>query len=271
MTGLPDARPPARHVGLIGFGAIGRDVYARLAADASLRQTVLIRRSTSRQIAAPGAAVVGDVAALVAARPDLVVEAAGQSAVAEFGPAILAAGISLIVASSGALGDAGLMQALAGAAERGGARLIVPSGAIGGLDYLAALHDEPDARVVYTSRKPVAAWAAELAALGQDPAALAAPFTLFEGGAAEAARLYPRNLNAGLTVALAAGAQRTTVRVIADPAVAHNTHEIEVESAFGTAAMRFANLPSAINPKTSALTAPSLVAAVRRFFATVVI
>ena len=87
---------------------------------------------------------------------------------------------------------------------------------------------------------------------------------LFEGAPAQAALLYPRNLNAGLTVALAAAPAPVTVRVIADPAVSLNTHEIEAESALGIAFMRFANRPSADNPKTSALTAASLAATVRR-------
>ncbi len=264
------ATTPRPHVGLIGFGAIGRDLSARLARDAgslpALRQTLLLRHPSAAPL--PGTSVVESLEALIAARPALVVEAAGQAAVAEAGPALLAAGIDLLVASSGALGEAALLARLLAAAERGGARLIVPSGAIGGLDYLAALHGEPEARILYTSRKPVAAWREELAAAGHDPARLAGPVTLFEGRATDAARLYPRNLNAGLTVALAAGAERTTVRVVADPACTENTHELTVESPLGRAEMRFANTPSPANPKTSALTAASLAAAVRRHFAT---
>ena len=87
---------------------------------------------------------------------------------------------------------------------------------------------------------------------------------------AQAAQLYPRNLNAGLTVALAAAPAPVTVRVIADPTVSLNTHEIEAESTLGMAFMRFANRPSPDNPKTSALTAASLAAAVRRLLEPVV-
>ncbi|MBS7538271.1 aspartate dehydrogenase [Ancylobacter lacus] len=261
--------PP--HVGLIGFGAIGRDLNARLARGSgslpALRQTLLLRHPPAEPPVS-GTAVVESLDALLDARPALVVEAAGQAAVAELGPPLLAAGVDLLVASSGALGEPALLARLLAAAERGGARLVVPSGAIGGLDYLAALQGEPDARILYTSRKPVAAWRDELAAAGHDPARLERPVTLFEGRATEAARLYPRNLNAGLTVALAAGAERTTVRVVADPACTENTHEIEVESPLGRAGLRFANTPSPANPKTSALTAASLAAAVRRHFAT---
>lgn len=256
------------HVGLIGFGAIGRALHAHLSATPGYRLTVL-DRSGRRPPETDGSAPTLD--ALIAARPALVVEAAGQAAVAELVPALLAAGIDVVVASTGALGDPDTLHALTLAAEKGGARLVVPSGAIGGLDYLAALAGVADARIEYTSRKPVAAWDEELRARGQDPATLAGEAVLFEGGAAEAARLYPRNLNAGLTVALAAGPARTRVRVVADPAVAHNTHEIRVESPLGSAELRFSNRPSPDNPKTSALTAHSLAAAVRRHFEPIVI
>ncbi|MCB4770114.1 aspartate dehydrogenase [Ancylobacter sp. Lp-2] len=257
-----------RPIGLIGFGAIGRALAATLGADPAYRLTVL-RRGDGALLA--GVDAVDTLEALIAARPALVVEAAGQGAVAEYGPALLEAGISLVVASTGALADDGLLHRLTLAAATSGARLVVPAGAIGGLDYLAAIAGLPDARVRYISRKPPAAWSEELRALGHDPVSLAAEVVLFEGGAAEAAARYPRNLNAGLTVALAVGPALAGVSVVADPAVTSNTHEITVESPAGRAAMRFTNRPSPDNPKTSVLTALSLVAAVRRHFDPLVI
>lgn len=260
-----------KHVGLIGYGAVGRDLHARLAPDPDMRFTVLLREASCSGTEVAGAAIVRTLDELIAASPELVVEAAGQAAVVELVPAVLEAGIDVVVVSSGALGDGELLGRLVRIAGTSGARLTVPAGAVGGLDYLAALRGVEDVRVRYTSRKPVAAWTNELREAGQDPAALGGEFVLYEGSAAEAARRYPRNLNAGLTVALAAGHERTTVRVVADPAVSRNTHEIAVESPVGIATMSFANLPSAANPKTSALTALSLAAAVRRHFEAVVI
>lgn len=89
---------------------------------------------------------------------------------------------------------------------------------------------------------------------------------LYEGQAREAARLFPKNLNVGLTIALAVGHERLSVRIVSDPAAAGNTHEIEATSPLGTARMSFVNLPSTSSPKTSALTAESLVVAIRRQF-----
>lgn len=273
MTGAPSRDAPGAatgerlHVGLIGFGAIGRDLFARLAPQFRLS---VLTRSAGHEVPA-GSPHHQSVEALIAGRPALVVEAAGQDAAADLAPRLLAEGIDVVLGSTGILGDAALVERLISAARSGHARLIVPSGAVGGLDYLTAVAPCPGTTVAYVSRKPVAAWTAELRAAGIDPANLAAAHVLFEGSAAEAAALYPRNLNAGLTVALAAAPAPTTVRVIADPAVHQNMHEIHVDGPAGTALMRFANLPSPDNPKTSALTALSLAATVRRHVATLII
>lgn len=258
----------ARDVALIGFGAIGQALAADLGRDPAYRLAVLTHDVAP--LPSPLRAL-PDVEALIAARPALVVEAAGQNAVAQYGPELLNAGISLVIASTGALADDGLLQRLTESAQASGARLIVPAGAIGGLDYLTAVAGMEGATVRYISRKPPAAWRAELAALGHDCQRLDAPIVLFEGSAAEAARLYPRNLNAGLAVALAAGHAPVHVQVIADPAAQGNTHEIEVESPAGCATLRFSNRPSPGNPKTSAVTALSLAQAVRRHFASLII
>lgn len=258
-------------IGIIGYGAIGRDLADRLLRGGH-PVTVLLRATSTSRAAVPSAVrTVGSVDEMIDARPSLVAEAACQAALESLAPGLLSAGIDVVAASTGALGDPAVFERLATAARRGASRLVVPAGALGGLDYLAALRGSTDARVRYTSRKPPAAWEAELVAAGHDPATLSGEVLLFEGTAAEAARLYPRNLNAGLTVALAAAPASVTVRVMADPAVTFNTHEIEAESDLGTAAMRFANRPSPANPKTSALTAASLAAAVRRLLEPVVL
>ncbi|MBZ9677894.1 aspartate dehydrogenase [Mesorhizobium sp. ES1-1] len=246
-------------IGLIGYGAIAHDIVRVFPADA-VRWVALLREGARPGL--PGhVRAVTRLDALIDARPTAVVEAAGQQAVAACVPALLEAGIPTLIASVGALSDPALAARLSEAARIGGARLVLPSGALGGLDYLRAIAVLPDARVRYTSRKPPAAWAAELAAAGLtvDDRAI----VLFEGTPSEAAGRYPKNLNAAFAVAMAAGAEKVTVLVIADPAASGNTHEIEVESAAGTASFHLVNAPSPDNPKTSALTALSIVAALR--------
>jgi aspartate dehydrogenase len=174
--------------------------------------------------------------------------------------------VSVVLASVGALADAATHEALRSAAG-GRARVVLPSGAIGGLDYLDAVANEPGLEVAYLSTKPVSAWRDELSRRGIDADALREPYTLFEGSAAEAALRYPQNLNVAATLALrGVGMEKTHVTVRADPDAAVNTHEIQVRSSAGTATFRLQNEPSADNPKTSALTALSLATEVARFF-----
>lgn len=247
-------------VGLIGFGAIGRALIPAMAQRGRAVDWIILVRPDSEITLPPGATRASSLADLIALRPDAVVEAAGAEAARAYLPQLLAAGLSVIPASVGVLADAAFHQDLLQSATRSGGRLVLQGGALGGLDYLSAIRPLADARARYTSRKHVAAWAAELAAAGIDPLTLATEHVLFEGTAAEAARLYPRNLNAGLTLALSLGPDRVSVRVVADPTAQGNTHEVDVTSAAGTAAFRFVNAPSPDNPKTSTLTALSMAA-----------
>ncbi|MEZ5798540.1 MAG: aspartate dehydrogenase domain-containing protein [Paracoccaceae bacterium] len=247
-------------LGLIGFGALGQGLVAALAGRG--HDWVLLRRPGSTRAVPDGLRTVDDLPALLAARPAAVIEAAGQSAVAACVPAVLRAGIPVVLASTGALSDAALRDGLLRAAQTPGARLVIPSGAIAGLDYLRAVAPLDGVRIRYTSRKPVAAWAAELAALGLDPGSLRSEVVLFDGTAEAAALRYPRNLNVALTLALTAPQAGLSVRVLADPAATGNGHEIDIDSPAGSASFRMVNAPAPGNPKTSLLTGLSLRAAV---------
>ncbi|WP_377288297.1 aspartate dehydrogenase domain-containing protein [Rhizobium sp. SG2393] len=248
-------------IGLIGFGAMARGIHACLPADGIAWR--VLRKAEAPGDLPDGLTDAGSLDALIAARPRVIVEAAGQDAVAAYVPAVLAAGIPAVVASVGALADAATFAAVEAARRASGAALILPAGAVGGLDYLAAIAHLPDASILYTARKPPSAFGEELAARGIEVGHDAV--TLFEGSPADAARRYPRNLNVAFSIALAARPAPVTVRVIADPAVGGNQHEIEASSGAGTASFRFTNAPSPDNPKTSAVTAMSVAAAIRPF------
>lgn len=250
-------------LGLIGFGAMARGILACFATGA-IDWRVLRREAAIGDLPA-GVTAVDSLESLIAARPLAVVEAAGQAAVGACVPPLLAAGIPVVLASVGALADADTFAAVEAARITTYAPLILPSGAVGGLDYLAAIAPLADARIAYTARKPPSAFAEEIAARGLSIGA--EPLILFEGTPAEAALRYPRNLNVAFSIALAARPAEVTVRVIADPAATGNQHEIEVASAAGTASFRFANTPAPDNPKTSAVTAMSMAAALKRLLA----
>ncbi|WP_050831618.1 aspartate dehydrogenase, partial [Bordetella pertussis] len=174
----------------------------------------------------------------------------------------------MIICSAGALADDALRARLIAAAEAGGARIRVPAGAIAGLDYLQAVAGRDDAEVVYESRKPVAAWRAELPGMGIDPDTLAESRTLFSGPAREAALRFPKNLNVAATLALAGiGMTRTRVEVVVDPQARGNQHRIQVRSPLGEMQIELVNAPSPANPKTSWLVAQSVLATIRRHLA----
>jgi aspartate dehydrogenase len=253
-------------VGLIGFGTLGREIAARLAAGAAgrVRLLALIRHPAAGADYSHLSRHVSRFEDLLAARPDLVVEAAGHGAIVDYGPRLLTAGIPVVIASIGALADDTLHARLQAAAREGGSHFTLPGGAIGGLDYIEAVRASPGLRIRYCSRKPPSAWRAELAARGIDAENLSGEVVLFEGGAREAGLLFPQNLNVAVRLALAgAGLDATEVRVVADPAAKGNTHEIEIVSETGRASLVFENSPSPTNPKTSALTALSLVRTVQ--------
>ncbi len=243
-------------IALIGWGGIAQavaEVFARHSRLAEL-SAVLVR--PGRLAAIPTVATIED---LLARRPRLVVETAGQAAVAEFGPAVLAAGVDFMAVSVGALADADLHARLEAAARGGGARLILPAGAIGGIDALSAMALAGLSRVVYRSRKPPAAWRGSPAEALVDLDQLQHAACFYRGTARAAARDYPKNANVAATVALAGlGFEATEVELIADPAAPGNCHEITAEGVSGTMTIQLTGVPSASNPKTSMLTALSV-------------
>ena len=172
---------------------------------------------------------------LLARGPTLVAEVAGQSAVAEHGDAVLRSGIDCLVISVGALADPALFARLRSAAHDGNSRILLPAGAIGGLDAIAAMRVAGLTSVRYRSRKPPAAWRGSPAEQAVDLDQLTRRTVLYKGTAGEAALLYPQNANVAAAVALAGlGFDATEVELVADPDAPGNIHEIEAEGVAGT-------------------------------------
>ncbi|MFT6641993.1 MAG: aspartate dehydrogenase, partial [Flavobacteriaceae bacterium] len=94
---------------------------------------------------------------------------------------------------------------------------------------------------------------------------------VFSGSAREAAKAFPANVNVAAALALAGiGPERTTVEVWADPAINRNIHTINVEADASSFTMSIQNVPSE-TPATGKITALSVIAALRRFTATLVV
>ena len=204
--------------------------------------------------------------ALLALRPDAVLEAASHQAVHEHLVRLLDAGISVIVLSAGALADDALREAAEAASRRSGALLYVPSGGIGGLDALktACLGGVDEASIQVA--KPPAAWKGipYVERKGVALERLTGPTTLFEGPAREGVPHFPQNVNIAAVLALAGiGMDRTRLKVVADPALTLNTHTIRVSGRCGRMTVVLENVPSPDNPKTSWLACYSALAALR--------
>lgn len=261
---------------LIGYGGIARDVVAALReADAKVEIVgALCRpgRAEGARSALAGIAVVESLPDLLARKPVVVAEVAGQQAVAEHGAAVLRRGFDLLVISVGALADAELLARLKTAAHAGHSRILLPAGAIGGLDAIAAMRLGGLQAVRYRSRKPPAAWRGSPAEKVADLDKLAGRTVLYRGSAGEAALLYPQNANVAAAVALAGlGFDKTEVELVADPDAPGNVHEIEAEGVAGSFAIALQGRPSRTNPKTSALAALSVARALINLEATIVI
>jgi aspartate dehydrogenase len=219
-----------------------------------------------------GALVTADPEQFWSREPRLVVECAGHGAVQAHGAAALQRGMDLLVISVGALADASLETRLRETAESTGARLLLPAGAVGGIDLLASARLAGLDHVRYTSRKPPSAWRGTAAERRVRLEALAEAAVLFEGTARAAAQQYPQNANVAAAIALAGvGFDATEVLLTADPAATGNEHLIEAEGAFGRASVHVAGKPLPGNPKTSWLAALSLARAVLNEAARVVI
>ena len=248
-------------IALIGYGAIGEAVAAEVEIAAALvRQRYL---DSTRQ-ALPGVDVVSSVAGLAEVEPDLVVECAGQPAVREYGEAVLAAGMDLMVISTGAFGDRVFLDGLCTVARRARRRILVPSGATAGLDGLLALREGGLDWVRYTSSKPPHAWLGTPAERNFQLDALREPTVIHSGPAHEAARLYPKNANLAVTIALAGlGLERTQVELVADPSLTGNVGRIEASGRLGRLKVEMAGRTAPEHPKTSLVTAYSIIHALR--------
>ena len=155
-----------------------------------------------------------------------------------------------------------------------GARILVPTGALLGLDAVRAVSEGPVESVRITTRKPPKglAGAPYLAENGIDLAAIQTATRIFEGTAREAIRGFPANVNVAVALSLAGiGPDKTRVEIWADPAVTRNTHTIDVVSDASNFTMTIANVPSLETPATGKVTALSAIAALRRLTATLVV
>lgn len=250
-------------IALIGYGAISQTLIDLFRAKKPPIDIVGIlvrpgRISATRKKVGAKVTVVDSLKGLLKLKPDVVVEAASQQAVRDWGETILKKGIDLMVIATGAYGDPKLWKKHVKAAEKSGARLRLPSGAIAGLDGLLAMRLGKLERVKYISIKPPHAWTGTPAETEFDLPSIKEPTVIFRGSPADAGRLYPKNANLAVTVALCgAGLENTEIELVADPTLPPGTNasRLEVVSDSGELTMHRLGRAMPDNPKTGVLTA----------------
>lgn len=243
-------------VGLIGLGAIGQAVVrlARERDDGAVAIIGAVVRDPARSRPGADVPVVPSLNALLALRPDVIVEACGHAGLKEHGPHVLKAGCDLIMVSVGVFAEPGVMEAMVAAAEAGNAQAKVASGAIGALDAIAAAAVGGLTRVTHTTRKP-----ARTLMSVEDAAALTEAKEVFRGSAREGALKFPESINVAAAVSLAGiGLDRTEVCVLADPTIERNMHTVVAEGAFGRLQFEIEGIPTEENPRTGRLVAMSV-------------
>lgn len=150
-------------------------------------------------------------------------------------------------------------------ARERGARILVPTGALIGLDAVRAAAEGNIHSVTMVTRKPPAGLdgAPYLVEHGISVRNLDAPLKVFEGSARDGARGFPANVNVAAALSLAGiGPDRTRLQIWADPSYTRNTHRIEVDSDSARFSMSIENIPSE-NPRTGRIVALSTIAALR--------
>jgi aspartate dehydrogenase len=262
---------PTTRIGIAGLGEIGRTLAGAIASGAlpGLELAAVAARDGAKaQAWLAGRGISCPVVPLAAfpEHADLVVECAPGAIIGEICRPMLEAGKRVMVLSCGALLPRPELLALA--REKGG-QIIVPTGALLGLDAVTAAAEGVIHSVRMTTRKPpkglVGAPYLEQNTISVE--GLTEPKRVFSGTAREAAASFPANVNVAAALSLAGiGPDRTTIEIWADPSVTRNCHTIEVDSDSARFTLSIENVPSE-NPKTGRITALSVLAALRKLHA----
>ena len=189
---------------------------------------------------------------------DLVLECASPASVKELAPIVLEKGIDMIVMSIGAFMDKEFYTDVLKIARDNNAKIHLPSGAVVGLDGIKAVAKFGLKEVNLVTRKSPKS-------LGKD---IDCEEVLFEGKASEAVKKFPLNINVAATISMACN-RDIDVKIIVDPKVDRNVHEITAKGDFGEFKTTTMNYPCAANPKTSMLAALSAIRLLKSFNETI--
>jgi aspartate dehydrogenase len=267
MAHTPPQAPPELRVAIAGLGAVGRKVAEALdhGIDGLALAAVSAQHSEKHQSWLAGLTAAPKILPIeqLADVADIVVECAPSALVRSIVAPFVTRGKTALVLSVGALLD---NEDLIELAKRSGGQIVVPTGALIGLDAMTAAAVGTIHSVRMVTRKPIQglAGAPYIVEHNIDIERISEPLKIFEGTAREAAKGFPANLNVAVALSLAGiGPDRTRLEIWADPTVTRNTHRVEVESDAARFSMSIENIPSE-NPRTGLITALSVIACLRK-------
>ena len=272
MANLEKSLRPDLRVAVVGLGAIGIRVVEALdrGIDGLALTAVSVQnpdRHRSRLAGLARTPAVLPIEALVDVA-DIVIECAPSKLVRSIVAPFVSSGKIAVVLSAGALLD---HDDLIDLAKQNGGQIVVPTGALIGLDAVTAAAIGKIHSVRMVTRKPVRglAGAPFIVENNIDIERIIEPLKIFDGTAREAAKGFPANVNVAAALSLAGiGPDRTKVEIWADPALTRNMHRIEVDSDSARFSMSIENIPSE-NPKTGLITALSVIACLRKLRASI--
>lgn len=258
-------------IGIIGTGAIGKEI-ARAIDDGTVPATLVAIWDRQVEEAKEFALTLKQKPKVLPLEElvkecNIVVEAAAQAAVKEVAVAALSNSKSVMIMSVGALADKELLEQIKSLAREHHCHIYVPSGAICGLDGVKSASIKHIDSVTITTRKPIKGLlgAPFVVKNKLDIEKFTKPTEIFSGPAAVAIKEFPANVNVAASLSLVGiGFDKTMVKVVVDPTITRNTHEIHVKGDFGELHTIIENVPSETNPRTSYLAALSAIATLKQ-------
>jgi aspartate dehydrogenase len=197
---------------------------------------------------------------------DIVVEAVNAPETYQLVKLALLAKKDVLVMSVGKFIDS---DAIIKLAHKHKVRLLIPSGAVAGIDAIKAAALGKIHHIVLTTRKPIYGFAdnAYVQARRINLSQIKKETILFDGNVKEAVHCFPQNINVAATIALASGCKdKLKIRISTSPEYKVNSHEIEVTGEFGRMTTRTENVVCPDNPKTSYLAVLSAIVTLKQYF-----
>jgi aspartate dehydrogenase len=267
MAGSSDSKRVDQRVAVVGLGPIGRKVVEALdkGIDGLILAAVSVQEPAKHRDFLAGLNKPPSILPIegLVEVADLVIECAPARLVRSIVAPFVSRGKTAVVLSAGALLE---NEDLIELAKQNGGQIVVPTGALIGLDAMTAAAEGNILSVRMVTRKPVngLVGAPYLVANNIDIERITEPLRVFEGTAREAAKGFPANLNVAVALSLAGlGPDRTRLEIWADPTLTRNVHRMEVDSDSARFSMSIENIPSE-NPKTGRITALSVIAYLRK-------